>query len=94
MGRAFPVLASAERERIERTAARQRRGKPRLSKPTVHRLPMSLVSHGLVEQEERSKRYRLGSRVAVLAHEADRVRELGPILLAERAEIPRQLAAR
>ena len=42
-------------------------GKLRLSKPTAHRLLMSLVSHGLVEQDEASKRYRLGSRLAVLA---------------------------
>ena len=42
-------------------------GKLRLSKPTAHRLLMSLVSHGLVEQDDTSKRYRLGSRLAVLA---------------------------
>jgi DNA-binding IclR family transcriptional regulator len=42
-------------------------GKLRLSKPTAHRLLMSLVSHGFVEQDDTSKRYRLGSRLAVLA---------------------------
>ena len=42
-------------------------GKLRLSKPTAHRLLMSLVSHGFVEQDETSRRYRLGSRLAVLA---------------------------
>jgi len=42
-------------------------GKLRLSKPTAHRLLMSLVSHGFVEQDEATKRYRLGSRLAVLA---------------------------
>ena len=41
--------------------------KLRLSKPTAHRLLMSLVSHGFVEQDDTSKRYRLGSRLAVLA---------------------------
>jgi DNA-binding IclR family transcriptional regulator len=39
----------------------------RLSKPTAHRLLMSLVSHGLVDQDETTKRYRLGTRLAVLA---------------------------
>jgi len=42
-------------------------GKLRLSKPTAHRLLMSLVSHGLVDQDETTKRYRLGTRLAVLA---------------------------
>lgn len=42
-------------------------GKLKLSKPTAHRLLMSLVSHGLVAQDELTKRYRLGSRLAVLA---------------------------
>jgi DNA-binding IclR family transcriptional regulator len=42
-------------------------GRLRLSKPTAHRLLMSLVSHGFVEQDDTSKRYRLGSRLAVLA---------------------------
>lgn len=42
-------------------------GKLRLSKPTAHRLLMSLVSHGFVEQDDTSKRYRLGARLAVLA---------------------------
>lgn len=42
-------------------------GKLKLSKPTAHRLLMSLVSHGFVEQDDTSKRYRLGSRLAVLA---------------------------
>jgi DNA-binding IclR family transcriptional regulator len=42
-------------------------GRLKLSKPTAHRLLMSLVSHGLVEQDEMTKRYRLGSRLAVLA---------------------------
>jgi DNA-binding IclR family transcriptional regulator len=42
-------------------------GKLRLSKPTAHRLLMSLVSHGFVEQDETTKRYRLGARLAVLA---------------------------
>ncbi|MGE5441573.1 MAG: IclR family transcriptional regulator [Bacteroidota bacterium] len=42
-------------------------GKLRLSKPTAHRLLMSLVSHGFVEQDETNKRYRLGTRLAVLA---------------------------
>src|SRR5512135_2586429 len=42
-------------------------GRLRLSKPTAHRLLMSLVSHGFVEQDETTKRYRLGSRLAVLA---------------------------
>lgn len=41
--------------------------KLRLSKPTAHRLLMSLVSHGLVDQDETTRRYRLGSRLAVLA---------------------------
>lgn len=42
-------------------------GKLKLSKPTAHRLLMSLVSHGFVEQDETTKRYRLGARLAVLA---------------------------
>jgi DNA-binding IclR family transcriptional regulator len=42
-------------------------GKLRLSKPTAHRLLMSLVSHGFVEQDDTTKRYRLGARLAVLA---------------------------
>jgi len=42
-------------------------GKLRLSKPTAHRLLMSLVSHGFVDQDETTKRYRLGARLAVLA---------------------------
>ncbi|HET9024876.1 MAG TPA: IclR family transcriptional regulator [Burkholderiaceae bacterium] len=42
-------------------------GKLRLSKPTAHRLLMSLVSHGFVDQDEMTKRYRLGTRLAVLA---------------------------
>jgi len=42
-------------------------GKLRLSKPTAHRLLMSLVSHGFVDQDEATKRYRLGARLAVLA---------------------------
>jgi DNA-binding IclR family transcriptional regulator len=42
-------------------------GKLRLSKPTAHRLLMSLVSHGFVEQDETTKRYSLGARLAVLA---------------------------
>ena len=42
-------------------------GKLKLSKPTAHRLLMSLVSHGLVDQDETTKRYRLGTRLAVLA---------------------------
>jgi len=41
--------------------------KLRLSKPTAHRLLMSLVSHGLVDQDDTTKRYRLGARLAVLA---------------------------
>ncbi len=42
-------------------------GRLKLSKPTAHRLLMSLVSHGLVDQDETSKRYRLGARLQVLA---------------------------
>lgn len=42
-------------------------GRLRLSKPTAHRLLMSLVSHGLVDQDDSTRRYRLGSRLAVLA---------------------------
>jgi DNA-binding IclR family transcriptional regulator len=42
-------------------------GKLRLSKPTAHRLLMSLASHGFVDQDGTSKRYRLGTRLAVLA---------------------------
>ena len=42
-------------------------GRLKLSKPTAHRLLMSLVSHGFVEQDDTSKRYRLGARLAVLA---------------------------
>jgi DNA-binding IclR family transcriptional regulator len=42
-------------------------GKLRLSKPTAHRLLMSLASHGFVDQDETTKRYRLGARLAVLA---------------------------
>lgn len=42
-------------------------GKLRLSKPTAHRLLMSLASHGFVDQDVTSKRYRLGTRLAVLA---------------------------
>lgn len=42
-------------------------GRLRLSKPTAHRLLMSLVSHGFVDQDETTKRYRLGARLAVLA---------------------------
>jgi len=37
-----------------------------LSKPTVHRLLGSLLQHGLVEQDDDSRRYRLGMEMAVL----------------------------
>jgi DNA-binding IclR family transcriptional regulator len=39
----------------------------KLSKPTAHRLLTSLVSHGFVEQDDATRRYRLGARLAVLA---------------------------
>jgi DNA-binding IclR family transcriptional regulator len=42
-------------------------GKLKLSKPTAHRLLTSLVSHGLVEQDDVTRRYCLGTRLAVLA---------------------------
>jgi DNA-binding IclR family transcriptional regulator len=42
-------------------------GRLRLSKPTAHRLLTSLVSHGFVEQDDVTRRYSLGSRLAVLA---------------------------
>jgi DNA-binding IclR family transcriptional regulator len=42
-------------------------GRLRLSKPTAHRLLMSLASHGFVDQDETTRRYRLGARLAVLA---------------------------
>ena len=42
-------------------------GKLKLSKPTAHRLLNSLLSHGFVEQDEATRRYRLGARLAVLA---------------------------
>jgi DNA-binding IclR family transcriptional regulator len=38
-----------------------------LTKPTVHRLLTSLRSHGLVEQDQLSKRYRLGREIIILA---------------------------
>ncbi|MGE5161396.1 MAG: IclR family transcriptional regulator [Betaproteobacteria bacterium] len=49
-------------------------GKLRLSKPTAHRLLMSLVSHGFVDQDETTRRYRLGARLAVLAWSVPRQR--------------------
>jgi DNA-binding IclR family transcriptional regulator len=42
-------------------------GRLKLSKPTAHRLLVSLASHGFVEQDEATRRYRLGARLAVLA---------------------------
>jgi DNA-binding IclR family transcriptional regulator len=42
-------------------------GRLALSKPTAHRLLASLASHGFVEQDPATRRYRLGERLAVLA---------------------------
>ncbi len=42
-------------------------GRLKLSKPTAHRLLASLTSHGFVEQDSSTRRYRLGGRLAVLA---------------------------
>jgi DNA-binding IclR family transcriptional regulator len=43
-----------------------------LSKPTVHRLLATLKRHALVEQADNSKRYCLGSEIAVLGWSATR----------------------
>lgn len=42
-------------------------GRLKLSKPTAHRLLASLASHGFVEQDAATRRYRLGARLAILA---------------------------
>jgi len=42
----------------------------RLSKPTAHRLMVSLLSHGMVQHEAEQRRYRLGPGLQLLAQSA------------------------
>ena len=42
----------------------------RLSKPTAHRLLLSLLSHGMLQHDAQSRRYRLGAGLQLLAQSA------------------------